>query len=367
MPLTDLQKERIAQFVPMFKAFLSDPVRGKADLQARKERIDLYADLLSSEGIVVIDEQNFGKLISTLWSFAMWGNKSYLLSKILKDNPLEELKPKLSDLLYGDSPLEERFDHFRQETTHFGPATISELLSFVHPDECGLWNKRARDALEILGFSDAFPFLNTYQISGQQYVSFNALLRDISQELAEHQIVDLDLLGVDYFLYEVQKYPSEIQIEEKPVGVNEVPEKLEDFNHDEAIEQLLTIGQWLGFEVEKEKTIAHGARVDVIWQARVANLGVVTYVFEVQRRGNVDALILNLQRAQNNPTVQRLVVVGLEDELTRVRNEVNTLREDFRRMVGYMDISDLLRATDLVSELSNIINKLELVKSEFGT
>ena len=82
-----------------------------------------------------MDEQNFGKLISTLWSFAMWGNKSYLLSKILKDNPLEELKPKLRELLYGDRPLEKRFDHFRQETIHFGPATISELLSFVHPDD----------------------------------------------------------------------------------------------------------------------------------------------------------------------------------------------------------------------------------------
>jgi hypothetical protein len=34
-------------------------------------------------------------------------------------------------------------------------------------------------------------------------------------------------------------------------------------------------------------------------------------------------------------------------------------------MVGYMDVVELIKATDLVAELSGIINKLELVKSEF--
>jgi len=54
---------------------------------------------------------------------------------------------------------------------------------------------------------------------------------------------------------------------------------------------------------KKERKVARGAQVDAVWQARIANLGVVTYVFEVQRHGSIDSLILNLQRAQNNPTV----------------------------------------------------------------
>ena len=85
------------------------------------------------------------------------------------------------------------------------------------------------------------------------------------------------------------------------------------------IDLLTAIGQWLGFQAKKEELVARGARVDAVWQARIANLGVVTYVFEVQRRGSIDSLILNLQRAQNNQSVQRLIVVANSDEITRVR------------------------------------------------
>jgi len=106
--------------------------------------------------------------------------------------------------------------------------------------------------------------------------------------------------------------------------------------------------------------------VDAVWQARIANLGVVTYVFEVQRRGSYDSLILNLQRAQNNPSVQRLVVVALPGEIVKIRREIETLSEGFRRSVGYMEVAEVMRAAELVTELSGIINKLELVKGEFG-
>jgi hypothetical protein len=133
------------------------------------------------------------------------------------------------------------------------------------------------------------------------------------------------------------------------------------------IDKLLVIGQFLGFEVHKEKPIARGAKVDVVWQAKIANLGVVTYVYEVQRRGAIDSLILNLQRAQNNTSVQRLVVVALPDELERIEREIVTLPESFRKSVVFMEVKDVMKANDLVIELSIIINKLDLVKAEFGS
>jgi len=128
----------------------------------------------------------------------------------------------------------------------------------------------------------------------------------------------------------------------------------------------MAIGQWLGFETEREKTVAKGARVDVVWKARIANLGVVTYVFEVQRRGSLDSLILNLQKAQNNPTVQRLIVVANREDIGRVQQEIATLPESFRRAVGFMEAAEAARAAELLSELSAIVSKLELVRSEFG-
>ena len=364
MPLNGKQKELISRFIPIFKDYLAAEGR-KVDLEERWERIKMYDELLIPDGIQRITELEFGKIISSLWSFAMWGNQGYLVNKLLQDNPLDEIKAELQNLLWGQGTIAQRYDHFRQKTFGFGPATISELLSFTHPDDCGLWNTRARNALRILGFADVFP-LQTNQINGQQYERFNTLLREIQNELNKYDLGNLDLLGVDYFLFEVQQAEPEIPATNGTEMAVHGIEAITDFDHSEAIEMLLTIGQWLGFEVEKEKIIATGARVDTIWQARVANLGVVTYVFEVQRRGSIDSLILNLQRAQNNPTVQRLIVVAMESDLINIQREVNSLREDFRRMVGYMGITELIKATDLVIELSGIINKLDLVKSEFG-
>ncbi|MEM2981198.1 MAG: hypothetical protein QW385_07555 [Thermoproteota archaeon] len=65
-----------------------------------------------------------------------------------------------------------------------------------------------------------------------------------------------------------------------------VEEEDYDFDHDEIVEKLVEIGNGLGFEASSEQQIARGARVDVLWQARIANLGVVSYVFEVQRGGS---------------------------------------------------------------------------------
>lgn len=365
MPLTQIQKSNIAQFIPVFKHYLSAADR-LDDLEIRKERIELYGEMLSPQGIQSMTELEFGRVISSLWAFAMWGNQGYLVEKLLADNPLEEFKNALAALIWGEGSVAARYNTFKTRTHGFGPSSITELMAFTHPHECGLWNDKARRALRVLGFAETFPYLNNQQFNGQKYEAFNNLLGEIQAELAQYELDELDLLGINYFLFEVWRADTEGHITEAVVDGNMEAEPLADFDHDEAIEQLLTIGQWLGFEVEKEKAVARGARVDVIWQARVANLGVVTYVFEVQRRGDIDSLILNLQRAQNNPTVQRLIVVALESELTRVKAEIATLREDFRRMVGYLDVVELIRAANLVGELSAIISKLELVKGEFA-
>jgi len=243
---------------------------------------------------------------------------------------------------------------------------ITEILAFVHPDQCGLWNNKARQALILLGFEETFPTVKKSQISGKEYEQFNSLMLSVRAELAQHNLPELDLLGIDYFLFEVWKAGwkgRELAAEEA-----EPPEEtiLTDFDHDDMIEQIIAIGQWLGFEVHQEKSIAPGAKVDAVWQARIANLGVVTYIFEVQRRGSYDSLILNLHRAQNNPSVQRLVVVALPDEIAKIRREIETLSESFRRSVSYMEVAEVIRAAELATELSGIINKLELVKGEFG-
>jgi hypothetical protein len=136
-----------------------------------------------------------------------------------------------------------------------------------------------------------------------------------------------------------------------------------DFDHDEIVEKLVELGNGLGFEAESEKLIAKGARVDAVWRAKIANLGVVSYVFEVHRGGSIDSLILNLQRAKNNPTVQKLVVVANTVDLRKIGEEVSSLSEDFRKSLAYLEAKDVEKAYNLLKELNAIIGRLELVKS----
>ena len=68
-----------------------------------------------------------------------------------------------------------------------------------------------------------------------------------------------------------------------------------------------------------------------------------------------------------NQSVQRLIVVAAMRRHRGIRGEIATLPESFRRAVSYWEATEAIRAAGLVDELFGIINKLELVKSEFGT
>lgn len=356
------QIDRIHSFVPAFQEYLESGGRG-ADLEERQRRHESYSRLLSREGLERMTELEFGQVISSLWASQIWGNKAYLVDKLVRDNGLPALATNLTLLLWGQEPMRTRYDSFKSSIKGLGPASITEILALVHPAQCGIWNDKARKALTCLGFEETFPVVRKYQISGAEYEGFNALLGEIADELQSCGIPRPDLLGVDYFLFEV--WNREVRGAGR-VTPPVVPTRDEDFDHDELVDKLVATGQWLGFEAEKEKRVAAGAVVDVVWQAAIANLGVVTYVFEVQRRGAIDSLILNLQRAQNNPSVQRLVVVANPSDLDRVQQEIATLPESFRKAVGFMEAADASRAAALLEEVGGIIAELELVQSEFA-
>ena len=71
--------------------------------------------------------QSFTKLI--------WGNKQYIVDKLIADNGFDTLKKQLSELLYGTSPIEKRWDVFLKAVKGMGPATMSELLTYANPEE----------------------------------------------------------------------------------------------------------------------------------------------------------------------------------------------------------------------------------------
>ncbi|MBO3833138.1 MAG: hypothetical protein FGF51_07145 [Candidatus Brockarchaeota archaeon] len=296
---------------------------------------------------------DYRRIIASLWAYAGWTNKDYIADLALKSVGFNTLKAELKNLLYGADPLAKRYDRFFEKLRDIGPAGVTEILAFVKPEHYGIWNDKSRRSLEILGLGEVLP-TKKYKISGSEYEKVNEAMKSIFKVI-EPEKAGPNLLDVDLSLfYIVTKEMKEVRVV--------VEEEDYDFDHDEIVDKLVEIGNGLGFETSSGQQIARGARVDVLWQAKIANLGVVSYVFEVQRGGSIDSLILNLQRAKNNPTVQKLVVVANTKDLKRIREEVESLSEDFRKSLAYLEAKDVERASDLLAELNTIISRLELVK-----
>ncbi|MEM3104282.1 MAG: hypothetical protein QXD69_02115 [Candidatus Bathyarchaeia archaeon] len=350
--LDDRVRTTITSFLPGFKKWL-DTDEGREFLREREDKEREFRTLLNAAAIDQLSESDFRRIIVSLWAYVGWTNKDYVADRILKSTDFNTLKSELKNLLYGSAPLASRYDRFFEKVKGVGPAGVTEILAFINPEQYGIWNDKSRRGLEVLGLGEVLP-TKKYRISGSEYERLNEALKSIFRVI-EPSRAEPNLLDVDLFLFYLvtKEAKEEIVVKE---------EEDYDFDHDEIVDKLVEIGSGLGFEASSEQQIARGARVDVLWQARIANLGVVSYVFEVQRGGSIDSLILNLQRAKNNPTVQKLVVVANTRDLKKIREEVESLSEDFRKSLAYLEAKDVERASDLLAELNTIISKLELVK-----
>jgi len=356
MELNEEQQRKIKEYLNKFMSSLDF----KKEISSREKRREFVVNLLSKEKLKSMTELEFSELISKLWASALWGNKDYLVQKIIDANEIAKIINELENLLYGTDPFNERFDRFLREIKGLGPATITEILCLYDPNKYGIWNDKARKALKILDF-EGLP-LGKYKISGKEYIKINDALLEMARYLKRLGIKDADLLAVDYFLYEVW-FTEKEKLEQEEETLEVLEEK--EFDHDEIRDFIKDIGNWLGFEIDTEKYVAPGARVDCVWMARIANLGMVTYVFEVHKSGSIDSLILNLQKALNNPTVQKIIAVSDAKRIEKIRNEVKGLPENFRKSLTFWDVGDVIKTHERLSEVIKSINKLELVKSRF--
>ncbi|MEM3081408.1 MAG: hypothetical protein QXH35_06900 [Nitrososphaerota archaeon] len=324
-------------------------------MRERKDREAQFRKLLDENTIDQLYESEIRQVISSLWAFGWWANKQYVMNRFFKSTDLATFRSELKNLVYGAEPLAKRYDRFFEKVRGIGPAAVTEILAHVNPSQYGIWNDKSRKALEILGLGGVLP-TRKYKISGSEYEKFVEVLKSLFKLVYPDQ-THPNLLDMDLFLYYIAAKDKEVMEEVA------VEEEDYDFDHDEVVDKLVEIGNGMGFEAESEVQIAKGAQVDVHWRAKIANLGVVSYVFEVQKGGSIDSLILNLQKAKKDPTVQKLIVVSNTKGVKKIRNEVESLAEEFRKSIAYMEARDVKRASELLSELSSIISKLELVKT----
>lgn len=329
----------------------------------RKERREYYQSF-TKDKLIAMNEDAFLEYISKLWSMLIWGNKKYVVDKLIADNGFVTLKEQLAELLYGTSPIELRWDGFLKSIKGMGPATISELLTYANPQEYVIFNKTTILCYGYLDIS-GMPKYN-YQYTGKKYMEVCAVAKEISKGLKEAGSDDYDLLAVDYFMWDEilplaeKKSPEAATVSEvkKAVTVNESKSL-----HDEIKEKLVAIGELLGFDSRSEVKITTGAVVDAVWEAKIGNMGKAIYVFEVQSKGSIDSLILNLKKAQSNAAVQAVVAVADEGQLAKIIRESAGVIEE--KSLRTWESEDVLAVYDSLVRAHESINKLALVPESF--
>lgn len=361
---TNLLQTHIKQYVSNLK---SSPEKYKKELDERAQRANYYQGW-TRERMLSMSQEDIYEYVAKLWAMLIWGNKQYMVNYLLKENGLEKLRSELAELVWSSAPIPARWDRFRKKIKGIGPSMMSEILSHVHPNECIIWNRRVYVGLNYLGVKNLPRY--DYQVTGERYVEISAASKVIAKELKKAGIEDASLLTVDYFIWdELQVRDNLSRIHEKKPEKKETPNAAQEkeaatFIHNEIRDKLADLGRWLGFETYVEKKVAHGSVVDTVWEATIGNMGRVIYVFEVQTKGSIDSLIVNLQKAMNNPAVQGVVAVSDAKQLEKIRKHADGVG-DMSKKLKYWDYEDVLKNHESLAAVNESINKLGLVPEGF--
>lgn len=355
-----MNKQKLIYSIKEYKEYITKIGNIEA-IKERKERKEYY-QAWTRERIKAMTEEEFVEYIGKLWSMLVWGNKKYIADKIIEENGFDKIKDMLINLLYGTDSIENRWDQFYKNIKQIGPASMSELLSYINPDEYVICNKITCACFKYLELTKV-PQYN-YQYTGENYKRLCDAAKEIRDELQEENVNKVDLLVVDYLFWDII-YPmskKDISIDKAEEVQIEKDEK--QFIHNDIIDQIVEIGQWLGFESKSEIKIADGAIVDAIWQAQIGNMGKVIYVFEVQTHGSIDSLILNLQKATNNFAVQAIVAVSDGKQIEKIKRESKGIQSIETKLKTW-DYMEVMEMHDCLERSNEIINSLGLVPGSF--
>lgn len=352
--MNEIDLHLLEDLMPQFRHFLETD--GQQWQKERKEKDEFINRYFAESQIDHLEEGTLRELIHILWAFNGWTNKDWLFEEMLRSG-LPTIRNAFKQLLYGSDPIAKRFDYVKKNVRMMGAACISEILIHHNYNEYPIWNSRSRQGLNNLGISES-QLPKSAQISGSQYAAFCKLVQSVHNQIAGQYPEITDLFRLDFLLYFMSLQ------EPNPQQTLVLPPKLsDDFDHDAVINQILELGDGLGFEVQKEFSVVRGCRIDAIWRSRIANLGTITYAFEVHRKGSRDSAILNLQRVRRDPTIQKVIIVSSGNELDDFREEIASLDEGFRNSVGYFEVQDLQRALNHLQSLKDILKTLGLLNT----
>ncbi len=355
-----MNNKKLIKAIKEYKKYISKI----GDIEAINERNERkqYYQSWTEERLKLMSEDEFVEYIGKLWSMIVWGNKKYIADKIIESNGFDNLKKMLIDLLYGTKELEERWNNFYTNVKHIGPSSMSELLSYINPNEYVICNKITCACFRYLDV-EGVPIYN-YQYTSENYKRLCSIAKNIKNELQKENVGNVDLLAVDYMFWDIIYPLSKNEKSVENIDDIQIEKDEKQFIHNDIINQIVEIGQWLGFESKSEVKIADGAVVDAIWQAQIGNMGKVIYAFEVQTHGSIDSLILNLQKATNNFAVQAIVAVSDEKQIEKIKKESKGIR-DIETKLKTWDYREVVEMHDCLERSNEIINNLGLVPDSF--
>ena len=353
--------EKIEKTIELYKKYLSNTNQAKNDFSDRKERISYYQKF-NKINLLNLTEEDFIEFIGKLWASSMYGSKKYLVEQMISSNKgFDNLKNILAEFIYGKQELSIRWDNFLKEAKFFGPSYMSEILCYIYPNDCALSNNQVVKALDYLEMPKV-PHYN-YQFTGKKYLEICEVVKALSTKLKDSGVECENLLAVDYYLWEVTRLTSDEVITNNKIENKPITNKEQEFIHKEVIDKIVEIGSLLGFDAKAEVKVGKGAKVDAIWSINIGNMGQIMYVFEVQTKGSIDSLLLNLQKANNNKSVQAIVAVSDEEQLVKIKNESDEIKDLYD--LKLWDYKDVLNVYDSLNTAMTSINKLGLVPKGF--
>lgn len=352
--MNPIDQSRFRQASELLKQYLGTE-RHKRDIAERRQRQAAFADLLAQP----FSEFTFSQVVRQLWAAQMWTNRDYLVSQILTKNGVDCVRQAWTALLSEKGTLGERYEGFVTSVRHMGPSMATEILCYREPDKAGIWNAVARQSLAWLYDDD--PLFRKYHLSAKDYDAFNALLRTLGEQLPHEGA--LDLLTVDYMLWELYetakagKPASATRTAPAPESAPAVRSR-----HNELRDKVAEIGSGLGFDAEAEVEVAHGSKVDVVWRARIANLGSVAYVFEVQDKGSIDSLIVNLQQARGTLGAKKLCVVSDREQLDKIQKRVQTMPEELHKNLLFWEAAEVDEVFESLDSVTQVLRRVGLLE-----
>ena len=337
-----------------------------------REEISLKYAQYTKEKINNMTEQDLFEYLAPLWAMLIWGNKQYYINQIITDNGLDNIKQNLINLLWSKEDIEKRWDSFKENIKGLGPAMMSELLCRTHPHKYLIWNRRALVALNYLEIKN-LPVYN-YQMTGEKYKELCNVAISISDEMKKMNFSDYSLLAVDYFFWDQLQVEDNLNAmslkESKEIPNNKKTDKENNTDirtsiHNEIRDKIAEIGIFLGFTTKTEEVIGAGARIDTLWQISVGNMGRIIYAFEVQTKGSIDSLCMNLLKAKNNPSVQAIIAVSDKEQIEKIKKEAKNVPG--LENIKYWDYESVLDVHRNLEKANETINALALVPKDFNS